>query len=224
METRYSPFILCVENSTCSSHFALRDPSLYCRASCVLWISLLPLQKNKNKLKNLFFNVFVLDNSTLSPVIDNFSEIQATLFLSGTVLVCVPKPSREILVVSNFLLNLLLSLSLFFCSITLCLCATQARMSDKRVTSSLLSNWSTGYPAVCRCSIRYSHTHTHTHSHMPFNKLHAFLLVGSSEKLPSPWPRPLSDMAADRSSISAILSSLQHLFRSWISTLKRRWF
>ncbi len=47
----------------------------------------------------------------------------------------------------------------FFCSITLCLCATRARMNDKRVTSSPLSNWSTGYPAVCRCSTRYrSHT------------------------------------------------------------------
>lgn len=35
-------------------------------------------------------------------------------------------------------------------------------MSDKTVTLSPLSNWSTGYPAVCRCSIRYSHTRTHT--------------------------------------------------------------
>lgn len=93
-------------------------------------------------------------------------------------------------------------LLLCFDSITLCLCATRARMNVRRATLSPLSSWSRGSPAVCRCLIRYALTHTR----MPFNTPHTIFPRGLPASPSSPmWQQP--------DKLSLHLVSVQHLFR-----------
>lgn len=95
-------------------------------------------------------------------------------------------------------------LRLCFDSITLCLCATRARMNDRRATLSPLSSWSRGSPAVCRCLIRYGHTHTRTHT--LFNMPHTIFPSG----LPA---SPSSSMRQEPDKLSGRLVSVRRLFR-----------
>lgn len=93
-------------------------------------------------------------------------------------------------------------LRLCFDSITPCLCATRARMNDRRVTLSPLSSWSRGSPAVCRCLIRYSLTHTRMLFNMPHTIFPSGLPVSPSSLM---WRQP--------DKLSRHLVSVQCLFR-----------
>lgn len=98
---------------------------------------------------------------------------------------------------------------LCFDSITLCLCATRARMNDRRATLSPLSSWSRGSPAVCRCLIRYGLTHTGG----LFNTPHTIFPSGLPAFPSAPvWRQP--------DKLSHHLVSVQHLFRRSASDFK----